>query len=303
MTSGIGATVIFWVLALFILGFGLAVVRARNLFKAAISLAFCLFGVAGIFLLLEAEFLAGVQVLLYIGAVTTLTIFAIMVTQGIADPAVKQLNEQQLPAAIVAGTAVLAVGLGAAAFSRSLVGRLTVWRDSSAERQEREREIMRDALLPEVSRRRQELLEYRVGPFLQSLIDTETLTPTDVQRARGLATAIRKDMVSDANRTWLSDVVDQLDDASHEVDRMTRDQRTALGGLIAELRGLHSLVPGSITASVQPGTPVTVNLSARLTGRKRLRPDAYRAVLRTYFPGAAVTSTLEGIDVTVSLAE
>jgi len=111
MTSGIGATVIFWVLALFILGFGLAVVRARNLFKAAISLAFCLFGVAGIFLLLEAEFLAGVQVLLYIGAVTTLTIFAIMVTQGIADPAVKQLNEQQLPAAIVAGTAVLAVGL------------------------------------------------------------------------------------------------------------------------------------------------------------------------------------------------
>jgi NADH-quinone oxidoreductase subunit J len=101
----------FWVLAVIVLGFGVVVVRARNLFKAALSLAFCLFGVAGIYLLLQAEFLAGVQVLIYVGAVATLILFAVMVTRGMGDPQLKQFNEQQLPGAIVALTALLAIGL------------------------------------------------------------------------------------------------------------------------------------------------------------------------------------------------
>jgi NADH-quinone oxidoreductase subunit J len=96
-----GSAILFWVLALFTLAFGFGVVRARNLFKGAISLALSLFGVAGIFVMLNAEFLAGIQVLLYIGAVVTLVIFAIMLTQGMSDPRIRQFTRMQIPGALL----------------------------------------------------------------------------------------------------------------------------------------------------------------------------------------------------------
>ena len=56
------------------------VVALRNLFRAALSLGVVLIGVAGLFILLEAEFLALVQILVYVGAILTLVVFAIMLT-------------------------------------------------------------------------------------------------------------------------------------------------------------------------------------------------------------------------------
>lgn len=56
------------------------VVTLRNLFRAALCLGLVLVGVAGLFLLLEAEFLAFVQILVYVGAILTLVVFAIMLT-------------------------------------------------------------------------------------------------------------------------------------------------------------------------------------------------------------------------------
>ncbi len=56
------------------------VVTLRNLFRAALSLGLVLLAVAGLFLLLEAEFLAFVQILVYVGAILTLVVFAIMLT-------------------------------------------------------------------------------------------------------------------------------------------------------------------------------------------------------------------------------
>ena len=56
------------------------VVSLRNLFRAALSLGVVLVGVAGCFILLEAEFLAFVQILVYVGAILTLIVFAIMLT-------------------------------------------------------------------------------------------------------------------------------------------------------------------------------------------------------------------------------
>ena len=76
------------------------VVTLRNLFRAALSLGLVLLGVAGLFLLLEAEFLAFAQILVYVGAVLTLIIFAVMLTaklQGTTSPA----SRQQIPAAAV----------------------------------------------------------------------------------------------------------------------------------------------------------------------------------------------------------
>jgi NADH-quinone oxidoreductase subunit J len=76
-----GAQIIFIVVALFTLGSGLMVVTTRNLVHAALWLVSTLFGVAVTFALLNASFLAVVQVVVYIGAIAILFIFAVMLTR------------------------------------------------------------------------------------------------------------------------------------------------------------------------------------------------------------------------------
>ena len=76
----------------------IAVVTLPNIFHAALALVGVLLGIAGVYLILQAEFLAMVQVLIYVGAVMTLVIFAIMLTHGIGDKTVRQKNELGLSA-------------------------------------------------------------------------------------------------------------------------------------------------------------------------------------------------------------
>ena len=71
----------FWILALVCVGSALAVILMRDLFRAALFLVVCFFTVAGIYVTLNAGFLAAVQVLVYIGAVAMLLVFAIMLTR------------------------------------------------------------------------------------------------------------------------------------------------------------------------------------------------------------------------------
>jgi len=73
--------VAFWALSVVLVGSALAVVLGKNLFHSVLWLALALTGTAGIFLLLDAEFLAGVQILLYAGGVVTVVVFAIVVTE------------------------------------------------------------------------------------------------------------------------------------------------------------------------------------------------------------------------------
>ena len=80
----------FIVLSVLTLGGGIMVARDRNLFHGALWLLVCLFGVAGLFVLLAAPFLAAVQVLVYMGAIVILIIFAIMLTRRV-------MGEQELP--------------------------------------------------------------------------------------------------------------------------------------------------------------------------------------------------------------
>ena len=76
----------------------LGAVLFRNIFHAALSLVVTLIGIVGIFLVLHAEFLALVQLLLYVGAVMTLVIFAIMMTEKLGDKNISQQNKLPLPA-------------------------------------------------------------------------------------------------------------------------------------------------------------------------------------------------------------
>ena len=101
---------IFYILAALIAGSGVMVVTLKNVFHSLLFLVLCLFSVAGIYVLLHAEFVAAVQVLIYVGAVTVLLIFAIMMTAKIYSPSVRQLNEQVIPGLIIVG-AILIVTL------------------------------------------------------------------------------------------------------------------------------------------------------------------------------------------------
>ena len=85
---------VFFLLAACTLGAALLVVLATNIVHCAIALVFTFFGVAGLYILLNAEFLAAVQVLLYVGGITILLLFAIMLTSRISARGVKIMNEQ-----------------------------------------------------------------------------------------------------------------------------------------------------------------------------------------------------------------
>lgn len=100
------ADAVFYLLAALIIVAALGVVALRNIFHAALAFGLMLVGIAGLYLVLSAEFIAVTQLLIYVGAIMTLILFAVMLTQRIADPSVPHLNEQRGPAALIA------VGLG-----------------------------------------------------------------------------------------------------------------------------------------------------------------------------------------------
>src|SRR5438034_8426394 len=74
-------TVIFWIIAVILVGSALLVVTQRNIVHSALALVIVFAMAAGIYLLLNAEFIAIVQILIYAGAVTILILFALMLTR------------------------------------------------------------------------------------------------------------------------------------------------------------------------------------------------------------------------------
>jgi NADH-quinone oxidoreductase subunit J len=93
--------IIFLIAAALTLGSAIAVVTVRNLVHAALALIVTFFGVAVLFVLLQAGFLAAVQVVLYIGAIAILIIFAIMLTRRVMQDTGPQINRQWWLAAIL----------------------------------------------------------------------------------------------------------------------------------------------------------------------------------------------------------
>jgi NADH-quinone oxidoreductase subunit J len=86
----------------------LGVVIDRNLFRAALWLVLSFVGVAGLYILLEVEILAMIQLLVYVGAISILIIFAIMLSRRVMSPEFQARNEQWL-IALVSAVALLVV--------------------------------------------------------------------------------------------------------------------------------------------------------------------------------------------------
>lgn len=100
--------VAFWICAATLVGAALAVVLGKNLFHSVLWLALALVSTAAIFLTLDAEFLAAVQVLLYAGGVVTVVVFAIVVTERLVGERLSHVSRRVTTAA-VACAALMAV--------------------------------------------------------------------------------------------------------------------------------------------------------------------------------------------------
>ncbi len=95
-----GLDIAFWILAVIGIAAALTVVLLRNVFRAALSLILCFLTVAGIYATLSADFLAAVQVLIYIGGISVLIILVIMLTREVQRGSPS--NKLQFPAFLVA---------------------------------------------------------------------------------------------------------------------------------------------------------------------------------------------------------
>ena len=89
--------IIFWVLTVITLGGGIGVVSSNSLFHSALFLILSLFGVAGYYALLSAGFLAVVQLMIYVGAIVVLILFAIMFSRRLMGLDGGQNNRQWWP--------------------------------------------------------------------------------------------------------------------------------------------------------------------------------------------------------------
>ena len=101
----------FWGLAVILLASALAVVLSKNLFHSVLFLALALVGTAGIFLTLDAEFLAAVQVLLYAGGVVTIVVFAIVVTERLVGERLTQTSRNLWSGGVAAGLLLVVLGV------------------------------------------------------------------------------------------------------------------------------------------------------------------------------------------------
>lgn len=95
-----GLDIAFWILAITGVAAALTVVWLRDVFRAALALVLCFLTVAGIYITLSADFLAAVQILIYVGGISVLIILAIMLTRELQQGSPS--NRLRIPAFIVA---------------------------------------------------------------------------------------------------------------------------------------------------------------------------------------------------------
>jgi NADH-quinone oxidoreductase subunit J len=99
-------SVIFYILAALVLTFGALTVFSRHIFRAAVFLLLSLIGIAGIYILMEMDFIAAIQIIVYVGGIVVLIIFSIFLTHQAGE----KLKPQR-PIRIFFGTLLSVAGL------------------------------------------------------------------------------------------------------------------------------------------------------------------------------------------------
>ena len=135
--------VLFVVFAVIMIGSSLLVVTMRDIIRCGLALMVALGAVAGMFVLLGAPLVAAAEVLVYIGGITVLILFAIMLTQSKAAPARLVFQTQAIPAAIAAIVLAILIAITVTATDWGAVAsRLETATDALA------RLLFRDYVLP-----------------------------------------------------------------------------------------------------------------------------------------------------------
>lgn len=116
-----GHSIIFYLIAAFVLGTAILAVTTRKIFRAAIWLLFSLVGVAAIYFWMQVEFIAAVQIVVYVGGIVVLIIFSIFLTQQSGKEMPKPVGKRMIFSLLAAlfGIAFLYVlinGYGFAAY-------------------------------------------------------------------------------------------------------------------------------------------------------------------------------------------
>tara|TARA_B100001750_G_C15067985_1_gene379670 strand:+ start:10 stop:519 length:510 start_codon:yes stop_codon:yes gene_type:complete len=92
---------IFTILALITVLSSVYLVTSKNLVRSAVALFFTLFGLAGFYIMLYADFVAGAQILIYVGGILVLIIFGVMLTNKMDKPSIANSSQNQVVAAFV----------------------------------------------------------------------------------------------------------------------------------------------------------------------------------------------------------
>lgn len=95
-----GAIIIFYLLAALVLGSAILSVTTRQIFRAAVYLLFTLIGIAGIYFWLDYQFIAAVQIVVYVGGIVVLIIFSIFLTQQAGEKMLQQKLDRKIFAAL-----------------------------------------------------------------------------------------------------------------------------------------------------------------------------------------------------------
>jgi NADH-quinone oxidoreductase subunit J len=109
------ADALFWVLAAVMIGAGFLVVTMRDIIRCGLAMIVCFLALAGIYVLMGAPLLGAAQVIVYIGAISVLILFAIMLTQTKDAPSRLVFQTQAVPAAIASVIVAVLIALAVAA--------------------------------------------------------------------------------------------------------------------------------------------------------------------------------------------
>jgi len=106
---------LFWILAAIMIGAGLLVVSMRDIIRCGLAMIVCFLALAGIYVLMGAPLIGAAQVIVYIGAISVLVLFAIMLTQTKDAPSRLVFQTQAVPAAIASVVVAVLIALAVSA--------------------------------------------------------------------------------------------------------------------------------------------------------------------------------------------
>jgi NADH:ubiquinone oxidoreductase subunit 6 (subunit J) len=115
------ADALFWIFAAVMIGSAILVVTMRDIIRCGLAMIVCFGSLAGIYVILGAPLIAATQVIVYIGGISVLILFAIMLTQTKDAPSRLVFQTQAVPAAIasIVIAVVIALAIGATDWSEA----------------------------------------------------------------------------------------------------------------------------------------------------------------------------------------